>query len=90
MSISFSSTRGFRIRGGVESFVVDLVQEVAAERGLAAAHLADQHHEALALLHAEKQVLQRLLMRRAQVKELGIRRDVEGQLTQPIEALIHA
>ena len=50
---------------------IEFVQESAAERGFAAADLADQHDKALFLPHAVFQVLQGFLMGRTEVKKRG-------------------
>ncbi len=48
-----------------------------------------EHDEALALAHAELEVLERFLVSRAQVEEFRIRSDVERHLLESVVALIH-
>jgi hypothetical protein len=68
---------------------IEIIEKTAAERGLAAANLADQHDESLFLLHPVLQVLEGLLVGGAEIKETGIRRDVERHLAKPIKTLVH-
>ena len=74
---------------GVVVLGVEFVQELATERGLAAAHLADKHDEALFLAHAILQVLQGLLMGGAQVEKLRVGSDMKRHLRKAVVALIH-
>src|SRR5208283_5774741 len=68
---------------------IELVEETPAERSLAAAHLPDEQDEAFLLLHAIFEVLQGLLMRRAQIEKLRVRSDIERHLRETVESLIH-
>ena len=64
---------------------VELVEEGAAEGGLAAADLADEHNKALPLLNPVFQVLKRIMVRRAQVEKLRVRGDVERHFPETVE-----
>jgi hypothetical protein len=67
----------------------DLLQEAAADGGLAGADLAGQQHEAAAALQPVQQVRQRLAVPRAQVQEARVGRDRERLLLQAEEGRIH-
>jgi len=74
---------------GVVALGVELVEESAAEGGLAAADFTDQDDEAFFLGHPVHEVLECVLMGGAEVKELRVRGDVEWHLREAVEALIH-
>ena len=67
----------------------DLLEEAAADGGLAGADLAGQQHEAAAALQPVQQVRQRLAVPRAQVQEARVGRDRERLLLQSEEGRIH-
>ena len=73
----------------VETLRVELVEEPPAEDSLTAADLAHENDEALALSHAEFEVLERLLVGGAEIEKLGIGGDVERHLPESVEALVH-
>ena len=60
-----------------------------AERGLAAADLPDEQDEPFFFLNAIFEMLQGLLVGRAQVEKLRVRSDVERHLRETVETLIH-
>ena len=68
---------------------VELVEEAAAEGGLAAADFTDEDDEAFFLGDPVHEVLERVLVGGAEVKKLRVRGDVEWHLREAVEALIH-
>ncbi len=82
--------RGVENQGGVEATVgLEVVEQLAAERGLAAADFADEDDEALFFEDPVFQMLQGLLMSGAQVEKLRVRCDMEGKFRQAVVGLIH-
>jgi hypothetical protein len=67
----------------------DLLQEAAADGGLAGADPAGQQHEAAAALQPVQQVGQCFAVHRAQVQEARVRRDRERLLLQAEEGRVH-
>ena len=59
---------------------VELLQQRAAQRRLARAHLAGELDKTLPLANAVKQVVERLAMPGTVEKEVRVRRDVERRL----------
>ena len=68
---------------------VEFAEKLAAKGGLAAAHFANEHDEALFFADAVLQVLQSLLVSGAEVEKLRVRSDVERHLRESVVALIH-
>jgi len=58
------------------------LQQLAADCCLAGPHLARQLDETFALVNAEQQVVERLLMLRAKEQKARVRRDAERLFTQ--------
>jgi hypothetical protein len=80
---------GIENERGVVVDRIEFIQKPPAERGLAAADFADQKHESLLLLDAILEVLQCLLVRRAQIEKLRVWGDVKRHLRETVETLIH-
>ena len=68
---------------------IELVQELATQRCLSASDFPYQDNEALLLLDPVLEVLEGFLVGGTEEKKLGIRRDVEGHLPEPVKLLIH-
>ena len=66
--------------------LVQPLEQRLEQRRLARADLAGQQDEALALLDPVEELGERLLVRRRQVEEAGIRRRIERRLPQPKKA----
>ncbi|OPZ08374.1 MAG: hypothetical protein BWZ08_01205 [candidate division BRC1 bacterium ADurb.BinA292] len=71
------------------ALLVELAKHRAAQRRLAAADLAGQADETLALLHAEQQRGQRFLMPMAEEKKLGVGRQIERGFAETEELQVH-
>jgi hypothetical protein len=80
---------GVEDQGRVVVVGIEFAQELAAQGGLAAADLADEHDEALFLVHTVFKMLQGLLVGGAEVEELRVRSDVKRHLRKTVVALIH-
>jgi hypothetical protein len=65
------------------------LEQRAALRGLASAHLARHRDEALALLDAIQDMGERLAVRRREKQKARIRGEREGLLAQTVERGIH-
>ena len=70
-------------------FGPQVLQQLAAEGGLARAHLAGELDEPLALPDPEQQVVVGVAMAVAEEQEAGVRGDVEGQLAEAVEVGVH-
>src|SRR5438132_3933940 len=68
---------------------VERVQEVAEQRRLSRARLADEREKALPRLDAVGQRRQRLLVRIVQVQEARVRGDIERLFLEPVERGVH-
>ena len=67
----------------------NLLQQAAAYRGLARAHLAREQHEAAVAAHAIEQMRQRLLVALAQVEIARVRRNGERRFGEAKVLLVH-
>lgn len=76
-------------QGALVLLVVNLVNEMTTKRGLSASYFSGQHYESLFLCYAVLQVLEGLLVSRAQVEKVGIGSNVERHLFEAVETLIH-
>jgi hypothetical protein len=66
-------------------FVAEFFEELAADRGLAGADFAGEFDEAFALVDAEEQMVERLLMFPAEEQKARVRRDVERLFPQVVK-----
>ena len=69
---------------------IELVEEAPTQGRFSTADFADQDDEALLFTHALLEVLERLLVGRAEVKKPRVRGDIERHLAKPVQTLIHA
>ncbi len=89
-SIFFRSSTGFsgglNTNASVRVVRIDLLEQIAADRGLARADFARNHHEPAAVLNTEEQVREGLLVLVAQVEQVRrVRREVEGPFFQAVK-----
>ena len=73
-----------------ERGLVELLEEGAAQRGLAGADVAGEDDEALLAADRLPHLLQRDVVRLASVQEPRIRRQAERRLNEPVVLLVHA
>src|SRR5258708_5087017 len=66
-----------------------MLEDGAADGGLAGPHLAGQLDETLGLADAEKDVVERLAVPIAEEQEARIGRDVERRLLEAVEGIVH-
>ncbi len=76
-------------QGGVVVSRIQIIQELSAERRLPASHFPDQNDKTLLFANAVFQMLEGLLVSRAEIKKPRVRRNVERHLAKPVKALIH-
>ena len=72
-------------QGALVLLVVNLVYEKTIKRGLSASYFDGQQYESLFLCYAVLQVLEGLLVSRAQVEKVGIGGKVERHLFEAVE-----
>ena len=75
-------------QGTLVLLVVNLVNEMTTKRALSASYLSGQPDESLFLRYAVDQVLEALLVSRAQIEKVGIGGNVERHLFEAVENLI--
>src|SRR5258708_4408230 len=66
-----------------------MLEDGAADGGLAGPHLAGQLDETLSLADAEQDVVERLAVPIAEEQEARIGRDVERRLLEAVEGIVH-